>query len=375
MNKEKIIILIYMLLTNVGYSFILYAIKNFEYPDVFYSYAITTLYVSSLLASLLYGNIEINERNYVFFNFLGIFSTLISIFFLVYPKNFTYILLSIIFSYFIGSSTSYAMIRVKKDVGLYYYFTLYGLFGFVLAQILIFIKMDFQYLILLTFFSFFLVTILLFSFYFKKFLDFIISSIKEEYGILGTIERVMSYVEKNGEGVSFKLIGKPSILSLLNFIVLIIFSVFWTSLVTKSSTFNVYYPVFMFSNSLFTAISYKYLKKKPDVHKSLIGLYIRMFSIGVLLFMLINDLNNVYLYLFLYILASISWAIFSFYMDDYVLNVKNSEYGYVIFFRNIASIIGASLVSIIGIYYSLIITFPLFFFSLIIVLIGFKKNI
>jgi len=92
MDKEKIIILVYMLLTNIGFSLILYAIKNFGYPDIFYSYAIATLYISSLLAAFLYGNIEINERNYIFFSFLGIFSTLISIFFLIYPEKFSYIL-------------------------------------------------------------------------------------------------------------------------------------------------------------------------------------------------------------------------------------------------------------------------------------------
>jgi len=375
MDRDKLIILIYQLVTNIGYAFILYAVKSFGYPEVFYSYVIATIYISNLLSALLYGNITMNEKNYIFYGFLGIFLTLISVFLLIYPENFTFIILSVIFSFFLGSSTTYAFLRVKRDVKLYYYFTIYGLLGFIIAQLLLLTNLSFHYLIILTFISFFIITIVLFIFYFKKFLDFIVSSIKEEYGLLGTMERIVSYMENKGEAISFKLIGKPSLLSYINFLFLFIFSVFWTSLVTLSSAYNNYYPMFLLLNGLFTALFYKYLKKAQSIYKSLIGVIMRVLSIILILVSVIYGLSNPYIYAIFYILAGISWAIFIFYMDDFVLNKKNEEYGYVVFFRNLASIIGASTVGFIGIYYSLILTFPVFVLSLIITLIAFKKNI
>jgi len=375
MDRDKLIILVYQLVTNIGYAFILYAVKSFGYPPVFYSYVLTTIYISNLLSALLYGNIAMNEKNYVFYGFLGIFLTLISIFLLIYPENFNFIILSVVFSFFLGSSTSYAFIRVKKDVRLYYYFTIYGLFGYIVAQLLLLTNLDFHYLVILTFISFFIVTVMLFVFYFKKFLDFIISSIKEEYGLLGTMERIVSYMENKGEEISFKFIGKPTVLSYVNFLFLFIFSVFWTSLVTLSSSYNNYYPMFLLLNGLFTAVLYKYLKKTPSIHKSLIGVIIRIIAVALILFSFVSGFNNLYIYAIFYILAGISWAIFSYYMDDFVLNKRHEEYGYVVFFRNLASITGASTVGFIGIYYSLILTFPVFVLSLIITLIAFKKNI
>jgi len=375
MDRDKLIILLYTLASNVGYAFTLYILKRFNYPAVFYSYLLTVMNVSSLLSALVYGNINMNEKNYLFYSFLGIFLTVISIFLLIYPENFNFLVLSVILSFFLGSSTTYAILLVKKDVGLYYHFTIYGMFGYIIAQLLLLTNLDFHYLIVLTFISFFMFTVILFAFYFKKFLDFIISSIKEEYGLLGTIEKIVGYMENKGEEVSFKLIGKPTLLSYVNFLFLLVFSVFWTVLVTLSSAYNNYYPIFLLLNSLSTAVVYKYLKKTPSVYKSLIGVIIRFLSIVLILLSVILAFSNLYVYVVFYILAGISWAIFSYYMDNFIFSKRHEEYGYVVFFRNLSSIIGSLIVGFIGIYYSLILTFPIFVLSLIITLIAFNKNI
>ncbi|MEM4588171.1 MAG: hypothetical protein QXW13_01475, partial [Nanopusillaceae archaeon] len=119
--------------------------------DVYYSYFLALMNVGILFASLFYGYVEINEKNYISYNFIGIIAILISFFFLYYAENFFYLLLSVFFMYFIGSSVSFILIRFRKDVKLYYYFTLYGLFGFFVAQIFLFLNLDFKNIVVLSF--------------------------------------------------------------------------------------------------------------------------------------------------------------------------------------------------------------------------------
>ncbi|RIB35296.1 MAG: hypothetical protein BXU00_02080 [Candidatus Nanoclepta minutus] len=374
MDRDKLTILFFSIFTNIGYSLILYSIKSFGYSDIYYTYFLSVFYLSSLLSALLYGNIEINEKNYVFYNFLGMFATLISIFFLYNPDRFINIILSTVFSYLIGSATSFSIIRYKKDVGLYYYFTLYGLFGYLIAQALLFSNLGFNMIVLMSFFSFFIVNIILFSFYFEKFSKFIINSIKEDYGLLGTIDRLINYVEVEEEKFSMKFVGRPTIISLINLLVGILYSLFWSVLVIKSSVYNAYYPMFLFVNSISSLFIYKFMKKTNSMLPSLVGVTLRMFSVVILLYMLIKGIDSLSLYFVLYMLAGVSWAEFSYYMDNYVLMKGGEEYGYVTFFRNLSSIVGVSLVGLIGTYFSLILSFPFFLSVMIVTLIGIRKK-
>ncbi|MEM0379625.1 MAG: hypothetical protein QXG71_02620 [Nanopusillaceae archaeon] len=378
MKKDKLVIAIYSFFTSLSYSLMLYSIRNFGYNDVYYSYFLTCVNFGILFSSLVYGNIKINEKNYFLYNFIGFFAILLSFFFLYYAENFFYLLLSSIFMYFLGSSINFIIIRSKKDISLYYYFSLYGLFGLLAIQIFLFLNLNFKIIVLLSFFFVFLSIIFLFSFYFKKLLKILFYYFAEEYGILATTEKILNYIENEDGSDLFRFVGKPSKISIINFIIAFFYLIYWTALITISSAYNTFFPIFLFLNNLGLTVSYKILPKKENNSdlflNSLYGLILRFFGVLFLLFVYNIGFYNVLLLSLFYLLASISWGIFSFYMDDYILNKKENEYGFVSFFRNLAAILGSIFVGIFGIELSLI--FSIFVFLLILILIFiFRKYI
>lgn len=371
--QDKLIIFIYSFFTSLGYSLMLYSIRNFGYMDVYYSYFLALMNVGILFASLFYGYVEINEKNYISYNFIGIIAILISFFFLYYAENFFYLLLSVFFMYFIGSSVSFILIRFRKDVKLYYYFTLYGLFGFFVAQIFLFLNLDFKNIVVLSFITAFVFFIFTFSFYLKKVFKTVFRYFLEEYGLLATTEKVLMKMEDT----LFKFVGKPSRISLINFVTVVLYTIYWTALLTISAQYNTYFPIFLFLNNLSLAITYNILPKNEKIKeiffKSLYGIVLRFIGVISLLLILEKSIYNLLILFLFYILAAVSWGIFSFYMDDYILKKKESEYGFVSFFRNFASVCGSIFVGIMGIKPSLL--FSIFLFFLILVLYLFLEKI
>lgn len=344
-RKDKLVILITEIFSYIQYSFSLYLLQAYNYPVIFYSYLLVAFYLGNLLGAILYGQIiEINRENYIFYNFIGLLATLISYFFLLFPEKFELIFLSVLINFSVGSAILYTYFIVEKDEKLYYYYTLFDLISFILAQILLLSKIDFKILTLSIFFIFSFTIFALFFLYFKKLLEFIINSIKEDYGILGMINSFMDYLEKKESEFILRLYGKPSVISFINLIFSIIISITWTILIQLSSSYNLFYPAFLavyFSLQVFT---FKLLKNANNFYLSFIGILLRF----PLLLILLIKIDNIFLLFLFYSLAGLSYSIYAFYLRGYILKNNVREYGWIIFFEYIGSIIGPLVLNLPG---------------------------
>ncbi|MGC9133464.1 MAG: hypothetical protein ACP5GJ_03645 [Nanopusillaceae archaeon] len=368
--KEKII----LIANNLFGSFLnsLYFIypSYFNFPSSIYFSLVAISYISSLISSVFFGNLKINEKNYLTISMIGVIGPFLSIFFLLIPNPILFILSYFLFN-FTYYSTYFSFLLYYKDVQLNFYFNIYWTFGSIILQ--------FSSLILSIFYNLYLVAILFLIsiiIILSRNIYLFLFTEKYEINLLEKIDKLFSIAEGNiekfgslhpfYEGLIFPInIKKIKIgfLELYNLFVLIGFSLIWSSLVYSVNLFSLsfIYPSLLFINGIYSSILYRIYKRSISFKNIKIGIISRLLM-GIVLFIIMilllsNKTISAIILTLLFILAAFSWTMFQYFFDNYIINYYPQKFGNIYFFRNIGGAIGSLLLYIISLQYGLIISF------------------
>jgi len=374
--KEKIIIISNNLVGGMLNSLFFVYPYYFNFPSSVYYSLVAISYIGSIISSAIFGNIKINEKNYINIAMIGIIGPFLSSIILIYPNVYLLILSFFLFS-ITYSSTYFSFLLYYKDVSLNFHFNIFWTFGEIIPQIsLLFISLIYNIYIvaILLLLSIMIIT-------YRKLYLFIFSS-AYELNLLERIDKMFSVAENNidkfgviypiFEGLVFPLnIKKLRIgyLELYNLFVLIGFSLVWTSLVYSVNIFSlsIIFPFLLFINGLYTSILYKIYKREINFRNIKIGILSR-FLIGIIillsLILSLSKIFNAIVLLILFILAAFSWTMFQYFFDNYIILNYPQRFGNVYLFRNLGGAIGSLLLYYISVQYGL-------FFSFIILGISF----
>jgi len=105
---------------------------NFS-SSVYYS-LVAISYIGSIISSAIFGNIKINEKNYINIAMIGVIGPLLSSILLFYPNIYLLIISFLLFT-ITYSSTYFSFLLYYKDVGLNFHFNIYWTFGEIIPQI------------------------------------------------------------------------------------------------------------------------------------------------------------------------------------------------------------------------------------------------
>ncbi|BFI73056.1 hypothetical protein YN1_0430 [Nanoarchaeota archaeon] len=342
----------------------------FNFPSSIYFSLVAISYIGSLLSSVIFGNLKINEKNYIPIGSIGIIGPLLSTLLLIFPNELIFIISYFLFN-FTYYSTYFSFLLYYKDVKLNFYFNIYWTIGSVIPQISSLI-LSIMYNLYLVAFLFLISIIIVLSrnLYLFLFTD------KYQLNLLENIDKIFSIAESNinnfgslyplFEGLVFPInIKKLRIgyLEIYNLFVLIGFSLVWSSLVYSVDKFSLsfIYPFLLFINGIYTSILYKLYKRNISFRNIKIGIVSR-FLIGIILFITIliyihNQIINAIILLILFILAAFSWTMFQYFFDNYIINNFPQKFGNIYFFRDIGGAIGSLLLYIVPVSYGLILSF------------------
>jgi hypothetical protein len=367
--KEKIIIISNSLFGGMLNSLFFVYPYYFNFSSNIYYSLVAISYIGSILSSAIFGNIKINEKNYINIAMIGIIGPLLSSILLIYPNVYLLILSFLLFT-ITTSSTYFSFLLYYKDVSLNFHFNIYWTFGEIVPQIsLLFLSLIYNIYIV----AILLVLSIMIIIYRKLYL-FIFSS-AYELNLLERIDKMFSIAENNidkfgaiypiFEGLIFPMnIKKLRIgyLELYNLFVLIGFSLVWTSLVYSVNIFSLstIFPFLLFINGLYTSILYKIYKREINFGNIKIGILSR-FLIGIIILLsLILSLSKIYnaiVLLMLFILAAFSWTMFQYFFDNYIILNYPQRFGNVYLFRNLGGAIGSLLLYYISVQYGLFLSF------------------
>lgn len=252
--KEKIIIISNNLVGGILNSLFFVYPYYFNFSSNVYFSLISISYIGSIISSAIFGNIKINEKNYINIAMIGVIGPLLSSILLFYPNIYLLILSFLLFT-ITYSSTYFSFLLYYKDVRLNFYFNIYWTFGEVIPQIsLLFLSIIYNIYIV----SIILLLSIIIIMYRKLYL-FLFSSVYE-LDLLERIDKMFSVAENNidkfgaiypiFEGLIFPLnIKKLRIgyIELYNLFVLIGFSLVWASLVYSVNIFSlsIIFPFFI----------------------------------------------------------------------------------------------------------------------------------
>jgi hypothetical protein len=343
--KEKIIIISNSLVGGMLNSLFFVYPYYFNFSSNIYFSLISISYIGSIISSAIFGNIKINEKNYINIAMIGVIGPLLSSILLVYPNVYLLILSFLLFT-ITYSSTYFSFLLYYKDVSLNFHFNIYWTFGEVIPQIsLLFLSLIYNIYIV----SIILLLSIIIIMYRKLYL-FLFSSVYE-LDLLERIDKMFSVAENNidkfgaiypiFEGLIFPLnIKKLRIgyIELYNLFVLIGFSLVWASLVYSVNIFSlsIIFPFLLFIDGLYTSILYKIYKREINFRKIKIGILSR-FLIGIIILLfLILSLSKIYnaiIILILFILAAFSWTMFQYFFDNYIILNYPQKFGNIYLFR------------------------------------------
>jgi len=367
--KEKIIIISNNLVGGMLNSLFFVYPYYFNFPSSVYYSLVSISYIGSIISSAIFGNIKINDKNYINIAMIGIIGPLLSSIILVYPNVYLLILSFLLFT-ITYSSTYFSFLLYYKDVSLNFHFNIFWTFGEIIPQIsLLFISLIYNIYIVAI-----LLLLSIMIIIYRKLYLFIFSS-AYELNLLERIDKMFSVAENNidkfgviypiFEGLIFPLnIKKLRIgyLELYNLFVLTGFSLVWTSLVYSVNMFSLstFFPFLLFINGLYTSILYKIYKREINFGNIKIGILSR-FLIGIIILLsLILSLSKIYnaiVLLILFILAAFSWTIFQYFFDNYIILNYPQRFGNVYLFRNLGGAIGSLLLYYISVQYGLFLSF------------------
>ncbi|MFP3167086.1 MAG: hypothetical protein RXQ68_01525 [Candidatus Nanopusillus sp.] len=367
--KEKIIIISNNLVGGMLNSLFFVYPYYFNFPSSVYFSLVAISYIGSIISSAIFGNVKINDKNYINISMIGVIGPLLTSILLVYPNIYLLILSFLLFT-ITYSSTYFSFLLYYKDVSLNFYFNIYWTFGEVIPQIfLLFLSIIYNIYIV----SIILLLSIMVIMYRKLYL-FLFSS-AYELDLLERIDKMFSVAENNidkfgalypiFEGLVFPMnIKKLRIgyLELYNLFVLIGFSLVWTSLVYSVNIFSlsIIFPFLLFINGLYTSILYKIYKREINFENIKIGILSR-FLIGIIILLsLILSLSKIYnaiILLILFILAAFSWTMFQYFFDNYIILNYPQKFGNVYLFRNLGGTIGSLLLYYISVQYGLFLSF------------------
>jgi len=368
-SKEKIIIISNSLLGGILNSLFFVYPYYFNFSSNVYYFLVSISYIGSIISSAIFGNIKINEKNYINIAMIGIIGPLLSSMLLIYPNIYLLILAFFLFT-ITYPSTYFSFLLRYKDVSLNFYFNIYWTFGQIILQILlIFISIVYSIYIV----SILLIISIIIILHRKLYL-FLYSS-TYELDLLEKIDRIFSVAEKNidklgviypiFEGLIYPLnIKKLRIgyLELYNLFVLVGFSLVWASLVYSVNIFSLsmIFPFLLFINGFYTSILYKIYKREINFRNIKIGILVR-FLMGIIILLSLalslSEIYNAMILLVLFILAAFSWTMFQFFFDNYTILNYPQKFGNIYLFRNIGGAIGALLLYILSVQYGLFLAF------------------
>jgi len=368
-GKEKIIIISNSLLGGMLNSLFFVYPYYFNFPSNIYYFLIFISYIGSIISSAIFGNIKINEKNYINIAMIGIIGPFLSSMLLIYP-NIYLLMLAFLLFIITYSATYFSFLLRYKDVSLNFYFNIYWTFGQIIPQILL-IFISVVYSIYIVSILLILSTIIILH---RKLYLFLYSS-TYELDLLERIDRIFSVAEKNidkfgviypiFEGLIYPLnIKKLRIgyLELYSLFVLVGFSLVWASLVYSVNRFSLsmIFPLLLFINGLYTSILYKIYKREINFRNIKIGILAR-FLIGIIILLSLalslSEIYNVMILLVLFILAAFSWTMFQFFFDNYIILNYPQKFGNIYLFRNMGGAIGALLLYTISVQYGLFLAF------------------
>jgi hypothetical protein len=367
--KEKIIIISNSLVGGMLNSLFFVYPYYFNFPSNIYYSLISISYIGSIISSVIFGNIKINEKNYINNAMIGVIGPLLSSILLIYPNIYLLILSFLLFS-ITTSSTYFSFLLYYKDVSLNFHFNIYWTFGEIIPQIsLLFLSLIYNIYIVAI-----LLLLSIMIIIYRKLYLFIFSS-AYELNLLERIDKMFSVAENNidkfgavypiFESLIFPLnIKKLRIgyLELYNLFVLIGFSLVWTSLVYSVNMFSlsIIFPFLLFINGLYSSILYKIYKREINFRKIKIGILSR-FLIGIIILLsLLLSLSKIYnaiIILILFILAAFSWTMFQYFFDNYIILNYPQKFGNIYLFRNLGGTIGSLLLYYISVQYGLFLSF------------------
>jgi len=367
--KEKIIIISNSLVGGMLNSLFFVYPYYFNFPSNVYYSLVAISYIGSIISSAIFGNIKINDKNYINIAMIGIIGPLLSSIILIYPNVYLLILSFLLFT-ITYSSTYFSFLLYYKDVSLNFHFNIFWTFGEIIPQIsLLFLSLIYNIYIV----SILLLLSIMIIIYRKLYL-FIFSS-AYELNLLERIDKMFSVAENNidkfgviyliSEGLIFPLnIKKLRIgyLELYNLFVLIGFSLVWTSLIYSVNIFSLstIFPFLLFINGLYASILYKIYKREINFRNIKIGILSR-FLIGIIilssLILSLSKIYNAILLLILFILAAFSWTMFQYFFDNYIILNYPQRFGNVYLFRNLGGAIGSLLLYYISVQYGLFLSF------------------
>jgi hypothetical protein len=363
--KEKIIIISNSLLGGMLNSLFFVYPYYFNFSSNVYYFLVSISYIGSIICSAIFGNIKINEKNYINIAMIGIIGPLLSSMLLIYPNIYLLILSFFLFT-ITYSSTYFSFLLYYKNVSLNFYFNIYWTFGQIIPQILlIFISIIYNIYIIAILLLLSIIIIV-----HRKLYLFLFSS-AYELDLLERIDKMFLIAENNidkfgtiypiFEGLIFPLnIKKLRIgyLELYNLFVLIGFSLIWTSLVYSVNIFSLstIFPFLLFINGLYTSILYRIYKREINFRNIKIGILSR-FLVGIIILLsLMISLSKIYnaiIILILFTLAAFSWTMFQYFFDNYIILNYPQKFGNVYLFRNLGGTIGALLLYYISVQYGL----------------------
>ncbi len=364
--KEELIILINSFFGGIINGVMFVYINNFNLPNILYTVLVFSSYFGSILSSLIFGSIVINNKNYINISLFGIFGPFISIILLLSYDPILYVLSLFIFNS-THLATYFAFLRYYLDVKINFKFSLYLTIGLAASQIfLLFLDIIFIiYLLIVAYLVFFVIYLA------KNRNKELISEIYLLERIDNALDKLeaslvqFSIFESNNFPFKFKDIKIDNIL-LYNLFVLLGYSILWTTLVNFTNFVNLgsFYPLFLFINNLFTVILYKIYPNTLDLKKIIIGFILRaIIGIFIIGFLMVKLSDMKYMIIFvsiLYILTSISWTLFQYFFDMYILKYNPEKFGRISLFRNVGGLFGSLfylsfkdlfLASIIGIFF------------------------
>ncbi|MCG2868824.1 MAG: hypothetical protein L7H07_02005 [Candidatus Nanopusillus sp.] len=367
--KEKIILISNNLVGGMLNSLFFVYPYYFNFPSNVYYSLISISYIGSIISSAIFGNIRINEKNYINIAMIGVIGPLLSSLLLIYPNIYLLILSFFLFN-ITTSSTYFSFLLYYRDVSLNFYFNIYWTFGEIIPQIsLIFLSLIYN--IYIVFILLLLSTLIII---YRKLYLFLFSS-AYELNLLKKIDKMFSIAENNidkfgtlypiFEGLIFPLnIKKLRIgyLELYNLFVLIGFSLVWASLVYSVNVFSLstIFPFLLFINGLYTSILYKIYKREINFRNIKIGIFSRFFIGIIILLSLIFSLSKIYnaiILTVLFILAAFSWTMFQYFFDNYIILNYPQKFGNIYLFRNLGGAIGSLLLYYISVQYGLFLSF------------------